>query len=93
MREMVLYQQMFIESGGKQFIDSLDVFLTPYIEIIATFFLILLFLASLLAIIEKREDRAGRNHFAQQQKHRASSSQNLHHSACDALFISQDSLV
>ena len=93
MHKFVLYQHMFIESGSKQFIDSLDVFLTPYIEIIAMCFFILLLLAILLAIIEKREERAGRNYLARRQNHQASDSQNLRHSACDALFISRDSLV
>jgi hypothetical protein len=93
MRGFVLYQQMILESGSKQFIDSLEVFLTAYIGVIAALFFILLLLVSLLAINEKREERAGRNDFAEKQKPQVSSSQDLCHSAYDKLFISQDSLI
>jgi hypothetical protein len=93
MREFVLSQQMFLDSGSKQFLDSLELLLMAYIEIISALFFILLLLAILLTLIERNEKPAEKNSFAHQQKHQETGSKDLRHSAYDVLFIKEDSLV
>ena len=91
MSQFVLYQQIFLEPGGKQLLDSLDVFLTAYSEVILALFCFLFCGALLLAVVEHRERRAKRPLEARQ-KARSAKAVGSRGPAYELLAISQDSI-
>jgi hypothetical protein len=92
MREIVLYQQRFLDSGNKQFLDALDTYVSAYAEIILALFLLLFLAAAALAIMENREKRAGERSLPRRQKAPTPGYHDPRAAAYKALTISHDSI-
>lgn len=58
MRVSVLCQQIILDSGSKEFLYLLELFVMSYAKIFALLFVMLLLVAALLTIVERHERRA-----------------------------------